>query len=84
MFHNGIYAISKLSFHQAFIAQLGERQTEDLEVSSSILLEGILFYFLPRKSRMNGYVLFRSLGRFIQYHSVSRIHSFQSLITEKI
>jgi hypothetical protein len=25
----------------AFIAQLGERQTEDLEVSSSILLEGI-------------------------------------------
>ena len=47
MFHNGIYAISKLSFHQAFIAQLGERQTEDLEVSSSILLEGtfILYFF---------------------------------------
>jgi hypothetical protein len=25
---------------EAFIAQLGERQTEDLEVSNSILLEG--------------------------------------------
>ena len=27
----------------AFIAQLGERQTEDLKVPSSILGEGILF-----------------------------------------
>lgn len=30
-------------FSIAFIAQLGERQTEDLEVGSSILPEGILF-----------------------------------------
>jgi hypothetical protein len=30
----------ELHFLKAFIAQLGERQTEDLEVSSSILLEG--------------------------------------------
>ena len=31
-------------YFEAFIAQLGERQTEDLEVSSSILLEGTFIY----------------------------------------
>jgi len=32
----------RISETEALIAQLGERQTEDLEVSSSILLQGIL------------------------------------------
>ncbi len=35
---------TKKSYMYAFIAQLGERQTEDLEVGSSILPEGISFY----------------------------------------
>ena len=43
-----IYLLNEIFFpyfHQAVIAQLGERQTEDLKVPGSIPGRGIVFYF---------------------------------------
>ena len=47
-----IYQTFIYSFHQAVIAQLGERQTEDLKVPGSIPGRGIVFFIF--QSRVSG------------------------------
>ena len=44
----------------AAVAQLGERETEDLKVTSSILVRGNIF--MPRFSQLNSTIEIRGFG----------------------